>query len=89
MKARNSRAMKAATRLVVENNKLEKDNNKKQSIEKIVEQTNATFNSNIHHKTVGRYVRKGYVGLSPMKKGPIGEFTPRIYTALKGAWATY
>ena len=89
MKARHSRAMKAATRLVVENNKLEKDDNKRQSIEKIVEQTNATFNSNIHHKTVGRYVSKGYVGMSPMKKGPSGEFTPRIYTALKGAWATY
>ena len=56
---------------MVENNKLEKDNNKRQSIEKIVEQINAAFNSNIHQKTVGRRARKGYVGMSPMKKDPV------------------
>ena len=88
-KSRNSQAMKVATRLVEENNKLPKQDVQKRSISEIVSSTNKLFSSNISDKTVARYVRKGLIGTSPLKRGPIGDLPTPIYTALKGAFATY
>ena len=50
---------------------------------------NIQFNSNISYKTAGRYVREDLVGVSPQKKGPVGDFPKQIYPALKGAYAIY
>jgi len=88
-KLRHKVAMKSATRLINANNELPKDDPKKKSINCIVKQTNETFNSNVSAKTAARYVREGMIGMSPMKRGPVGDLPKIIYEALKVAYATY
>jgi hypothetical protein len=86
---RDKQAMKAATTLIQKNLELHKNDPKKKSIAVIVRATNAQFKSNINLKTAARYVRLGLVGSSPLKKGPVGDFSKVIYNSLKGAFATY
>lgn len=86
-KQRNSAAMKAATRLIKTNKELPKRERK--TMGSIVSATNKKFGSNINTKTAGRYVLQGLVGTSPLKKGPVGDFPKRVYTALKGAFTTF
>ena len=88
-KLRHKVAMKSATRLINANNELPKNDPKKKSINCIVKQTNETFNSNVSAKTAGRHVRDGMIGISPMKRGPVGDLPKVIYEALKVACATY
>ncbi len=82
-------AMKVATRRVNYNNSLAKNNPNKKSINFIVDEINTIYGSNISPKTVGRYVRKGMIGMSPMKKGPASDIPRAIYTSLKMAFATF
>jgi hypothetical protein len=83
--------MKFATRLIDKMQKEEHTTGKKgkKSINEIVKETNDEMNASITAKTASRYVRNGLIGVSPMKKGPIGDLAPRIYKALKGAYTTY
>jgi hypothetical protein len=87
IKEANKQAMKAATRLVASNSTLSPGS--KKSIDAIVKETNKCFDSHINSKTVGRYVRKGLIGVSPLKTGPIGDFPKRVYDALKHAYVTF
>jgi len=82
-------AMKAATRRVQINNSIPKNNPSKRSINSIVHEINKLYGSNISPKTVGRYVREGMIGVSPMKKGPAGDIPRPMYTSLKMAYATF
>ena len=88
-KGRKKSAMKAATTLIKENKLLPSGHAKKKSITRIVKEVNANFGSNVSHNTAARYVRKGLVGTSPLKTGPMGDFPKHVYTALKGAYTTY
>lgn len=86
---RDRAAMKQATVLVHRSNQLPKGDPKKKSMRAIVDETNERFSSSLSSKTVGRYVRQGIINQSPLKRGPVGDFAPRIYNALKGAYSTY
>jgi hypothetical protein len=86
---RDKLAMKQATILIDRNKALASDHPDKQSITSIVDLTNSRLSSNISASTAARYVRDGMVGVSPMKKGPVGNLQPRVYDALKGAFVTY
>jgi hypothetical protein len=86
-KNRNCAAMKAATRLIENNNALPKKEQK--TMVAIVKETNQRFAANITTKTASRYVKDGLVGSSPKKKGPVGPFPKQTYHALKGAYVTF
>jgi hypothetical protein len=86
---RDCRAMKLATVLIDRSNKLRKNHPDKTTAVEIVNITNQRLNSNISVSTAARYVRQGMIGVSPMKRGPSGEFPDRIYAALKHAFVTY
>jgi hypothetical protein len=86
---RDKQAMKVATVLVDRTSKLPMNHPEKKSIASIVEETNIRMHSNISKTTVARYVREGLIGVSPMKRGPVGDFPPIIYNSLKGAFVTY
>ena len=88
-KRRNSIAMKTATTLIKRSRELPKNHPQKKSIEVIVRETNSRYKATINEKTAGRYVRKGLVGQSPLKRGPIGHFSKPVYSALKGAYSTF
>ena len=89
LRQKNRIAMKTATKLITENNQLGQKDPMRRSINEIVQLANTTFGSNLNAKTVARYVRDGRVGESPMKRGPIGDFSKPVYSALKGAFSTY
>ena len=82
-------AMKQATLKVHRNRQLPANHPDRLTTAIIVSQTNLAMNSNISAKTVADYVRKNLIGVSPLKRGPVGHFIPRIYSALKGAFCTY
>ena len=82
-------AMKAATRRVQINNSLPKNNPSKRSIDSIVDEINKLYGSNMSPKTVGRHVRDGMIGISPMKKGPTGTIPRPMHTSLKMVHATF
>ena len=88
-RALESQALKVATAKVAANSELSKKDPNYLSANKIVEKVNKDFGSNIRTKTATRYVREGLIGVSPMKKGPVGDFPKYIYSALKGAFTTY
>jgi hypothetical protein len=54
-----------------------------------VAETNARLNSNISVKSAGSHVRDGLIGVSPLKRGHVGDSPRPVYTALKGAFVTY
>ena len=82
-------AMKAATRRVEQNNILANNNLSKKSLNAIVAEVNHLHGSNLSPIAINRYVRKGMIGLSPMKKGPTGSIPRPICHSLKIAYATY
>ena len=86
---REKEAMKIATRRIYQNGLLPRNHPEKQTNPVIVKQINATMNSGISHKTAADYVRKGMIGVSPLKRGPVGPFPTGIYKALQGAFVTY
>jgi hypothetical protein len=86
---RDKQAMKQATVLIERNKALGSNHPSKMSIGAIVDLTNERLNANISAKSAARYVRQGLIGVSPLKRGPVGDFEPRIYNALKGAFTTY
>ena len=88
-KERDKKAMKAATILIKRQQDLDKKHPEKKSIDEIVKAMNKCYKSTITAKTAGWYVRKGLIGVSPLKKGPVGDFPKAIYNALKGAYSTY
>lgn len=83
----NKKAMKYATQLVSKQADLPKKERK--STVAIVRDANKQFSSDINSKTVGRYVREGLIGVSPLKPGPTGHFPKRIYDALCGSYTTF
>jgi hypothetical protein len=82
-------ALKAATTRIKHSQSLPKGDRNRQSVRVIVEQVNEAYNSNLSAKTAAHYVRKGMVGWSPLKPGPVGDFPKVVYEALKGAFSTY
>jgi hypothetical protein len=84
---RKNMTVKIATRLV-ENEKTVGAMNRK-SIAVIVRGVNATHDTNLAVSTVTRYVQNGWIGESPLKRGPVGDFPKPIYKALKGSYFTY
>ena len=85
----NTAAMKAATIQIASLKGVKKTSPEYKSMERIVKETNDELNSNLNPKTVGRYVRGGRIGTSPLKTGPVGDFPKRIYISLMGAYSTY
>ena len=86
---REKEAMKQATQLIKANNELPKGDPNRTTNRLIIEKVNERMNSNISESTASRYVRKGLINMSPLKRGPVGPFPKRIYNALKGAFSTY
>jgi hypothetical protein len=88
-KLKDKMAMKQVTVLVERNNALSKNDPNKRTMVDLVAQTNERLGSSVSVVTVGRYVREGMIGVSPMKRGPVGDFPSHWYNALKGAYITY
>jgi len=44
----------------------------------IIKRINKHMGSNISRKTVSQMVREGRIGISPLKKGPVGDFTKTV-----------
>jgi hypothetical protein len=86
---RDKQAMKQATVLIERSKVLPKGHPEKKSMAAIVEETNERLDANISVNSAARYVRQGLIGVSPIKRGPIGDIPPLMYTALKGAFVTY
>jgi len=82
-------AMKLATSQITESNLLPKGDPAKKSINCIVKEANALCDSNISPKTADTYVLKGRINTSPLKRGPMGDFTKPILESLKSAYASY
>jgi hypothetical protein len=73
-----SRGMKAATtRIQQENLMLSPTNPKKKIQADIVREVNEAFGSNVNAKTVARMVKEGRIGVSPLKRGPMGNFSQK------------
>ena len=86
---RESKAIKVATTRIAAIQLMSPSNPKKVSQRQVVEETNRLMNTTISSKTVSRMVREGRIGTSPQKRGPLGDFSRPVMTALKGAFATY
>ena len=86
---RDREAMKIATRRIYQNSLLPRNHPEKQTNEAIVKVINTAMNSGVSHKTAADYVRKGMIGISPLKRGPVGPFPSSIYKALQGAFVTF
>ena len=56
-------------------------NPKKRSQAQVVRDVNEAMNTNISHKTVSRMVREGIIGMSPMKRGPVGHLERHVWHA--------
>jgi hypothetical protein len=82
-------AMKQATVLIHRSQGLPRNHPGKKSAAIIVQETNYRLQSNISEKSAARYVRQGLIGVSPLKRGPVGHFPPGHYNALKGVFVTY
>jgi len=83
------KAMKKATALVVHNMSLSKDHPEKQSVRKIIDKVNEEMATKMSDKTVHRYVAKGLVNTTPLKRGPAPEVPKLVYEMLKGAFSTF
>ncbi len=83
------KAMKLATVRIKKNKQYPKGHKNKISILQIVKEVNALCESNISHKTAAAYVRNGLVNVSPLKRGPVGDFPKPILDALTWAYATF
>ena len=81
--------MKVATTLVAAHRKLPSLERKKTNENAIINKVNKDFDCNLNRITVQRYVGKGLVGISPLKRGPVGAFPRPVFDALKGAFSTY
>ena len=81
--------MKLATTLVAAHRKLPSPEQKNTSENVIINKVNKDFDCNLNQITVQIYVGKGLVGLSPLKRGPVGDFPKPTFDALKGAFSTY
>ena len=86
---RDKEALKQATKIIDVNRKLPLGHPDRKSHDMIVKEVNTRLDSNINVKTAGRYVLKGLIGVSPLKKGPMGDIPSRMYNALQGAFITY
>lgn len=86
---RNKIAMKQITVLIVRNKSIPAGHSNKRTIVEIVNETNERLESNVSAKTAAQYVREGWIGKSPLRRGPIGQFEKRVWVALKGAYVTY
>ena len=84
-----SQGMKLATVRIQQNSTLSPSNPKKKTHGTIVEEVNKAVGSNINVKTAGRMVKNGFVGVSPLKRGPAGSFPPNVWRALKNAFVSY
>jgi hypothetical protein len=88
-KVKHKLAMKAATTRIKHSRELPMGHPNRKSVRVIVEEVNEAYNSNVSMRTAAAHVTKGWVGWSPQKPGPVGDFPKVIYEALKGAFATY
>ena len=81
--------MKVVTALVADHLKLPSLERKKTSKNEIINKVNKGFDCNLNRITVQRYVDKRLVGLSPLKRGPVGDLPEPVCDALKGAFSAY
>jgi len=88
-KEANRQAMKVITVAVDKNNKRAANDPEKTSNAEIIRRVNKAYKSSVDPKTVSRYVKNNMIGVSPMKRGPVGDFPKQIWNALKGAYVTY
>lgn len=82
-------ALKQATVLIKRNKALPRNHPEKKTQVEIVRAVNKRLNTNVSAKTAATYFRNGWIGRSPIKRGPKGEFEPRVWKSLKGAYVTY
>jgi hypothetical protein len=78
-----SRGMKAATTRIHQNHMLSPSNPAKKSHAAIVREVNESFGPNVNAKTAARMVKEGRIGVSPLKRGPVGNFPKNIWVAMK------
>ena len=83
----NALGMKSATKRIQQNKFLSPSKRKSQRA--IVEEINGIVGSNLNSKTVSRMVRQGYVGVSPLKRGPTGNFPKKVWDAMRRAYVTF
>ncbi len=83
------KAMKKATALVLHNMSLSRDHPDKRSVRKIVDKVNDEMATKLSDKTVHRYVAKGLVNTTPLKRGPAPAVPKLVYEMLKGAFSTF
>jgi len=88
-KKTNTKAMKVVTVLIKQNNELRKGDPKKKSINGICKEVNAKHNTTIMPWTANRYVKKGLVNCSPLKRGPAGHFDKPTHNALRLCYASF
>lgn len=84
-----SQAIKMATIRINNMKDMSPSNPKKKSQAQVVRQVNGAMHTNISRKTVSRMVREGRIGVSPMKRGPVGDFQKHIWNAMKGAFVSF
>jgi hypothetical protein len=84
-----SQGMKLATVRIQQNAVLSPSNPRKKTHGAIVAEVNKAVGSNINVKTAGRMVKNGLVGVSPLKRGPVGSFPPHVWRALKNAFVSF
>jgi hypothetical protein len=84
-----ARGMKAATTRIHQNMQLSPSNPEKKNQADIVREVNTAFGSNVNAKTAARMVRKGRIRVSPLKRGPVGNFPKHIWVALKTTFVSY
>ena len=82
-----SLGMKTATKRVHQNKFLSPT--KRKSQRQIVEEVNKAVGSNLNPKTVSRMVLDGNIGVSPLKRGPVGNFSKKVWEALKNSYVTF
>jgi hypothetical protein len=84
-----ARGTKAATTRIRQNMMLSPTNPKKKSQAEIVREVNEAFGSNVNAKTAARMVKEGRVGVSPLKRGPVGNFPNHIWNPMKNAFVSF
>jgi hypothetical protein len=84
-----ARGTKAATTRIRQNMMLSPTNPKKKSQAEIVREVNEAFGSNVNAKTAARMVKEGRVGVSPLKRGPVGNFPKHIWNPMKNAFVSF
>jgi len=55
----------------------------------VVDRINKHMSSNVSTKTTSQMVREGRIGVSPLKKGPVGDFPKAIWSQMEIAFVSF